>query len=165
VSGPRPIAHVGMTVTDLDRAVEWYCDVLGFEPIGTPVEVTTGDGHGGAVAADVFGPGCRRFRLAHLASANGTALELFQFIEPRSRPRPDNFEYWMTGLFHLCLVAPDIDDLAERISSTGGRRRTSRVWEMFPGEPYRTCYCEDPFGNVLELYSHSHERTYANRGA
>ena len=42
-------------------------------------------------------------------------------------------------------------------------RRTSRVWELFPGEPYRTCYCEDPFGNAIELYSHSHERTWANR--
>jgi hypothetical protein len=80
---------------------------------------------------------------------------LFEFAEPPAR----------TGIFHFCLVAPEIDRVAARIASTGGRLLTSRVWEIFAGEPYRTCYCEDPFGTVIELYSHSHERTYANRRA
>jgi hypothetical protein len=61
------------------------------------------------------------------------------------------------------VVTPEIERSAQRIASSGGRVRTSRVWQIFPGQPYRTCYCQDPFGNVLELYSHSHERTYANR--
>jgi catechol 2,3-dioxygenase-like lactoylglutathione lyase family enzyme len=160
----RPIAHVGVTVTDLDWAVDWYCDVLGFEAIGPAVEVAADDGHAGAVAIDVFGPRLGRFRQAHLASANGVAVELFEFLEPRSERRMDNFDYWKTGIFHLCLVAPDIEQLAERIAKSGGRRRTAQVWEMWPGEPYRMCYCEDPFGNIIELYSHSLERTYANRG-
>jgi catechol 2,3-dioxygenase-like lactoylglutathione lyase family enzyme len=159
----RPIAHIGITVTDLPRAIDWYCDVLGFELIAPAVEVSAADGHAGTVAADVFGPRLARFRQAHLASANGVAVELFEFLDPPSEPRDDNFEYWKTGIFHLCVVAPDIDQLAVRIANAGGRRRTSRVWEMWPGEPYRTCYCEDPFGNVIELYSHRHERVYANR--
>jgi catechol 2,3-dioxygenase-like lactoylglutathione lyase family enzyme len=163
MTGPRAIAHIGITVSDLDRAVAWYRDVLGFELIGPPVDVSADDGHGGAIAADVFGPGLRRMRLAHLAGANGVALELFEFVDPPGEPRRDNFEYWKTGPFHICVLAPDIEQLAERIAATGGRIRTSRIWEMFPGEPHRTCYCEDPFGTVIELYSHSHERTYANR--
>jgi catechol 2,3-dioxygenase-like lactoylglutathione lyase family enzyme len=159
----RPIAHIGITVPDLSEAIDWYCDVLGFEAIGPAVEVRVDDGHAGTVAADVFGPRLGRFRQAHLASANGVALELFEFLEPPSEPRLDNFEYWRTGVFHICLLAPDIEELEERIVESGGLRRTSQVWEMWPGEPYRTCYCEDPFGNVIELYSHSHERTYSNR--
>jgi catechol 2,3-dioxygenase-like lactoylglutathione lyase family enzyme len=163
MSGLRGIAHVGVTVTDLERAVEWYRDVLGFEPLGASVEVSTDQGHAGAMAADVFGPRLRRFRQAHLASANGVALELFEFVEPRSERRRETFQYRKTGPFHVCLVAPDIEQLAERVEAGGGRRRTSRIWEIFPGEPYRACFCDDPFGNVIELYSHSHERTYANR--
>jgi catechol 2,3-dioxygenase-like lactoylglutathione lyase family enzyme len=157
------IAHVGMTVSDLDGAVRWYRDVLGLEPLGPAVEVEARAGHGGRVAADVFGPRFGLLRQAHLTSANGVALELFEFAEPRVEPRATHFEYWKAGIFHFCLVAPDIEAVAERIVASGGRRRTSRVWEIFEGEPYRTCYCEDPFGNVFELYSHSHERTYANR--
>jgi catechol 2,3-dioxygenase-like lactoylglutathione lyase family enzyme len=157
------IAHVGMTVTDLDAAVAWYSDVLGLEPLGSSVEVRAGDEHGGALAAQVFGPGFGAFRQAHLTGANGTALELFQFLDPASSRRSANFDFRLTGIFHVCLIAGDVDRAAERIAATGGRRRMARAEPIFPGEPYRTCYCEDPFGNVIELYSHSHERTFANR--
>jgi catechol 2,3-dioxygenase-like lactoylglutathione lyase family enzyme len=148
---PPAVAHVGVTVPDLDGAVRWYGDVLGLEPIGPPVEVRATEGHGGAVAADVFGPRFGRFRQAHLATANGVALELFEFADSGD------------GIAHFCLTTPAIDALARRIAAAGGRMRTSRVWDLFPGEPYRMCYCEDPFGNVIELYSHSHERVYSNR--
>jgi catechol 2,3-dioxygenase-like lactoylglutathione lyase family enzyme len=162
MSRPPAVTHVGMTVTDLDRAVRWYGEVLDLEPIAGPVEVHAHEGHGGAVAADVFGARFGRFRQAHLTSANGVALELFEFGDPPSRRRLDGFDYRQTGISHVCLATPDVGRLAERIGAGGGRRRT-RIWEIFPGEPYRTCFCEDPDGNVIELYSHSHERTYANR--
>jgi hypothetical protein len=97
--------------------------------------------------------GCGSFRQAHLTSANGVALELFEFAERRPRWR---------GIFHVCVVPPSLERTAARIAAGGGRR-TSRIWHIFPDAPYRTCYCEDPFGNTIELYSHSHERTYANR--
>ena len=157
------IAHVGMTVTDLEAAVDWYSGVVGLEPLGPSVEVRAGEGHAGALAAEVFGPGFGAFRQAHLAGANGTALELFQFLDPASERRAGNFDFRRTGIFHLCLVARDIERTADRIAALGGRRRMERAAPIFPGEPYRTCYCEDPFGNAIELYSHSHERTYANR--
>jgi catechol 2,3-dioxygenase-like lactoylglutathione lyase family enzyme len=160
---PAAVTHVGVTVTDVDRAIRWYGDALGLEPIGPPVEVRAREGHGGAVAADVFGARFGRFRQAHLASANGVALELFEFREPPTERRRESFEYWKTGIFHLCFAVAGIEQVAQRIAASGGRRRTSRAWEIFPGEPFRTCFCEDPFGNVIELYSHSHERTYANR--
>ena len=64
--------------------------------------------------------------------------------------------------WNICAVPPNLDRTAARIAASGGRR-SSRIWHVFPGAPYRTCYCEDPFGNTIELYSHSHERTYANR--
>jgi catechol 2,3-dioxygenase-like lactoylglutathione lyase family enzyme len=134
-------AHVGVTVPDVDRAVRWYRDVLGLDPIGPTVEVRANEGHGGAVAADVFGPRFGRFRQAHLATANGVAIELFEFPEP---------EQWRTGIFHFCLATPEIEDMAGRIASRGGRVRTSRVWDI---ERHRMSYCEDPFGNVIELHS------------
>lgn len=145
------IAHVGMAVADLDRAVSWYSQVLDLEPLGPATTVRANEGHAGTVAADVLGNNA--FRQVHLTSANGVALELFEFAEPQER--------WK-GLFHVCLVAPQLERAAARIAATGGRR-TSRIWHIFEDAPYRTCYCEDPFGNTIELYSHSHERTYANR--
>jgi catechol 2,3-dioxygenase-like lactoylglutathione lyase family enzyme len=146
------ITHVGLSIPDLDGAISWYSHVLGLERLGEPTSVRAHDGHAGVVAADVLGADFGAFRQAHLAGANGVALELFEFEERRRQP----------GIFHFCLVVPDVRRTAERIATSGGRR-SSRVWEIFRGEPYLTCYCEDPFGTVVELYSHSHERTYANR--
>jgi catechol 2,3-dioxygenase-like lactoylglutathione lyase family enzyme len=146
------IAHVGLAVPDLNAAAAWYCDVLGFEPLRPAASVRAGEGHAGTVAADVLGPGFRSFRQAHLTGANGVAIELFEFEGAESR----------RGLFHFCVVVPDVPRTAERIARSGGRR-SSRVWEIFQGDPYLTCYCEDPFGTIIELYSHSHERTHANR--
>jgi catechol 2,3-dioxygenase-like lactoylglutathione lyase family enzyme len=148
------IAHVGIAVPDVVRAARWYRELFGFEPLGPVAEVRAGEGHSGTVAADVLGPGFSAFRQAHLTGANGVALELFEF---------DRVPSGFGGLFHLCVLAPDVARTARRIASHGGRR-TSRVWQVYEHEPYRNCYCRDPFGNVIELYSHSHERVHSNRG-
>jgi catechol 2,3-dioxygenase-like lactoylglutathione lyase family enzyme len=157
------VAHLGLTVPDVELAMSWYSDVLGFEPLGPAVRVRAGEGYAGELAAGVFGAGFGAFRQAHLAGSNGTAIELFEFLDPPAEPRAGGFEFRRTGISHLCAVAPDVEATAARIASGGGRRRMPRAAAIFPGEPYLTCFCEDPFGNVVELYSHSHERTYANR--
>ena len=88
-------------------------------------------------------------------------IELFQFGQPETIRREDNFEYWKTGIFHFCLTDPDIETLARRIDETGGKQR-SKVWQLWPDKPYKVCYCEDPWGNIVELSSHSYEQTWAN---
>ena len=162
-AGPRALVHVGITVPDLDAAIAWYEDVLGCDRLLGPVVVDAGEGAAGRMAADVFGPRLRRFRQAQLTTANGVGIELFEFVEPATERPADPLEFWRTGIFHLCVRDPDVEGLARRIAATGGRMRT-RVHESFAGEPYRWCYCEDPFGTIVEIYSHSHEQVFANRG-
>ena len=147
------ITHVGIGVPELEAAMRWYTEVLGFERLGSTTRVLENEGHAGVIAADVLGPGFGSFSQGHLVGANGVALELFEFEDPRAGRR---------GIFHLCVVAPDLAAAADRIAASGGRR-TSAIWPIFEGEPYVMCYCEDPFGNVVELYSHDHERVYGNR--
>jgi catechol 2,3-dioxygenase-like lactoylglutathione lyase family enzyme len=147
------ITHMGIGVPGLEAAMRWYTDVLGLEALGGTTQVRENEDYAGVVAADVLGPGFGSFRQAHLVGANGVGLELFEFTDPQADRR---------GIFHLCVVAPDVARAAGRVAASGGRR-TSQIWPIFEGEPYLTCYCEDPFGNVVELYSHGHERVYANR--
>lgn len=161
---PRAITHVGLTVPDIQGAVAWYREVLGFRVIAGPSEVDRSE----PIAVDVFGPRFRRMWIAHLASGNGCALELFQFVDPPVQPPADNFEYWRGGFFHICVVDADIEALARRIDAAGGRVRSSKAWEMFADsrpkgrDPYLTMYCEDPYGNIIELFSHSHEQVLSN---
>lgn len=159
---PRAVAHVGISVPDIDAAVAWYGEVLGFRAIAPPgtVDVAAG-GHFAELCADIFGERLREVRMAHLTSANGTAVELFQFVDPGYERPLDNFAYWRGGIFHFCVVDPDVEGLVARIEATGGRQR-SRIWTIFEGKPYKAVYCEDPFGNILEIYSHNHESSFAN---
>ncbi|MGH3994698.1 MAG: VOC family protein, partial [Pseudonocardiaceae bacterium] len=133
---PPALAHVGITVDDLDRAIAWYTDVIGLRLVAGPFEVRASHPGVGAQASDVFGDAFQAFRQAHLMTANGVALEMFEFLEPRTERPPDSFAYWRIGLSHLCLIDPDIDGLVREIEGSGGRRRTSRIWNIFDGEPY-----------------------------
>jgi len=87
-------------------------------------------------------------------------VELFQF---KNQTKPDNnFEYWKTGVFHFCVQDPNVEDLAERIVAAGVKRRMAKPRYYYPDEkPYRMIYMEDPFGNIVEIYSHSYELIYS----
>lgn len=157
------LVHIGLCVPDIEHGVAWYRDVLGFHVLVAPVELTADAGEEGAAAGDVFGPDFRRVRMAHLIGANGAALEMFEFIEPRQEPRSDGFNPLRVGVSHLCVLAPDIEEMAARIVAQGGRQ-TTKIWATVPGGPYRFVWCEDPFGNAVELYSHPHGEVFGVAG-
>ena len=158
---PRAFSHVGIAVPDIDKAAAWYAAVLGFTLLAGPMDVRGGEGAAGEVSADIFGAGMGGFRLAHMAGANGFGLEIFQFVKPQLEAREDNFEYWKIGIFHFWVVDSDIEGLARRIAEAGGKQR-SKVWSLNPAKPYKVCYCEDPWGTIVEINSHSYEQTWSN---
>jgi lactoylglutathione lyase family protein len=160
LSAPVTFSHVGITVPDLERAVEFYEKALGLYVIMGPTTIQHDESAIGQMCDDVFGPGWGSFRIAHLATADGIGFELFEFPRTTDERRP--FEYWRPGLFHLCVQDPDLEGRIRLIEQHGGRQRMQQVRRYYPGEkPYRMVYCEDPFGNIVELYSHSYELTYS----
>ncbi len=124
-----------------------------------PVELSTADGRLTEQLRDVFRAEQVAFRQAHLLAANGVAVELFEFQQPTASEGRARFEYWRTGFSHICVVEAQVDVLADRIVARGGARRTA-TRPIFPGEPYLFCYCEDPFGNVIEVASHPHSESF-----
>jgi catechol 2,3-dioxygenase-like lactoylglutathione lyase family enzyme len=159
---PPALTHVGVTVPDLNEALRWYREVLGFQIIFGPADMIADDTHYGRLCQDLFGTGFRQGRLAFLTGANGVVLEMFDFDRPKSVRRENNFEYWKSGFFHICLVEPEIEAMVKRIEETGGKLR-SKIWQLFADKPYKIAFCEDPFGNIIELNSHSTERVWSNQ--
>jgi catechol 2,3-dioxygenase-like lactoylglutathione lyase family enzyme len=157
---PIALNHIGITVPDIHAAIDWYGRVFGFRRIMGPRRLEA-NLSATAESAHVLGPRFRAALQAHLVTGNGIGLELFQFLEPETETPDDNLEYWKTGFWHLCFTDPDIEGLTERIVAEGGKKRTD-VWEFIPGTDRKLCYCEDPFGNVIEIFSHSYEQTFAN---
>lgn len=144
--------HAGLTVTDITVAVEWYRRVFGLAVVFGPAEVT-----GSGRSKIIFGPAFEGMKRAVLSDPSGVAVELFEFIQPASVRRQDNFEYWKTGIFHICFTCEDVAAQIEQIVAAGGRART----EPLPaGDGRFIAYCEDPFGNLLELTNRTVDETY-----
>lgn len=156
---PRAFSHIGLSVPDLDKAVAFYGEVLGFYVIMAPTEVVEDDSEIGRMCTDVFGAGWTRLRIAHLATGDRIGIELFEF--DGNQAPADNLKFREHGTFHFAIQDPNLEDLLARIVAAGGKQRMP-VREYYPGEkPFRMVYVEDPFGIVFELYSHSYELTYS----
>ena len=143
------INHIGLTVGDMDAAVTFYTSVFGLEVLVAPGTHTV-DTYAGERRRDVFGTRWGGMKLAHLATPSGAGLELFEFIEPATILPEDGFVYWRTGVSHICFTVADIDDTISRLVKAGGRRR-SEIHTVRPGT--KVCYCEDPWGSVVEVSS------------
>jgi catechol 2,3-dioxygenase-like lactoylglutathione lyase family enzyme len=156
------INHIGVSVPDIVAAMDWYGRVFGFTVIAEPVEVRNDGSHFGDLAADICGARFGGMNIAHMVSGDGVGFELFEFLEPTPERRGDSMEYWKNGFFHLAITATDVAAKVAEIVKNGGLQR-SKIWELFPGEDIRVCYCEDPYGNVLEIISHRYEQALANR--
>ena len=53
---PRTFSHIGISVPDLERAVEFYTEVLGWYVIMPPTLIEEDDSAIGVMCTDVFGP-------------------------------------------------------------------------------------------------------------
>ena len=157
---PRALNHIGITVPDIWGAIDWYGDVFGFTRVMGP-RVLAADSSATHETPAIFGARFRKAYQAHLITANGIGLELFQFVDPPVERSADNFQYWRAGLWHLAFTAPDIDDFCERIVKAGGKRRVP-TFQFIPGRPYALIYCEDPWGNIIELFSHHYIEAFGN---
>ncbi|REJ10100.1 lactoylglutathione lyase family protein [Halobacillus trueperi] len=156
---PRSFSHIGLSVPNLEKAIEFYTELFGWYVIMEPSDVHNDDTPVGQMCRDVFGNDWDTFRIAHLSTGDKIGIELFEF--PNQEEPENNFEYWKTGLFHFCIQDPDIEGVVEKVKAKGGKQRMP-IREYYPGEkPYKMVYVEDPFGNVFEIYTHSYELTYS----
>jgi len=136
-----------MTVPHLESAIDWYTEVFGMPLLAGPIECDLST-RGAERRRQIFGPTWGRMRIAHLGSSNGAGIELFEFIEPAVIVPEQNFPFATVGLHHVALTVPDFEETLQRLLARGGRQRCSPS-EIFAG--VLVCYCEDPWGNVLEV--------------
>lgn len=134
--------HVALSVPDIDRAVEFYCGLLGFEKvieIGWPVGTESAD--------QILSVKGTSARVVHLRTAN-LLIELFQFVTGNPAKQDPNRPVIDHGITHLALAVTDLDAEYARLSAAGMRFHSPPT-DVAPG--VRTAYGRDPFGNVVEL--------------
>ena len=155
VSSPRPLHHIGIAVPDIAAAIDWYSDVLGYRVFAGPVLLDLAADSRGQLK-DVLGPRFRKLKIAHLSTGSGIGIELFEPIDPPFEGPTENVEFWRGGPFHICVTDPDIETLIARVVAKGGRQ-LSQIWDDRPPHNMRMVYCQDPFGTLIEIHTHSYE--------
>ena len=158
---PRSFSHIGISVPDIKKAVDFYQEVMGWYVIMAPSIVKKErESAIGQMCIDVFGEDWESFEIAHMSTSDGIGIELFSF--PDMDKKKPEFSPFNSGLFHFCVQDPDIESLVDKIVAKGGKQRMP-IREYYPDEkPYKMVYVEDPFGVVFEIYTHSYELTYSS---
>ena len=135
------ITHVGIGVSDLQRSLRFYRDLLGFtweheldvegEPTDTLLRL-------------------RGTRLhAEYLTRDGVRIELLYFASPPAPPRPDR-PMNQYGLTHLSFRVTDMDAVLGAVRAAGERVLEETVIR-FPEWQSAACMILDPDGQLIEL--------------
>ena len=159
---PRTFSHIGLSVPNIYEAMDFYSSVMGWY-ITMPV-TTTKEEHRTPMSCmyqELFGPGYKEFKIAHLSTGDRIGIELFEF--PDNDGCRKSFMPHKTGVFHYCVQDSDVEGLVQRILKAGGKQRSAIIYYYPEKSPYRMVYMEDPFGNVVEIYSHPYDIHYTSK--
>lgn len=138
---------VGLTVSDLDRSLEFYTKVLTFE------KISESETHGDSTEhlTGIFGARVRTARLR----LGDEFLELTEFMTPRGRPAPVDARSNDRWFQHVAIIVSDMDRAYERLrefkvqhASPAPQRLPD--WNRNAGG-IRAFYFRDPDGHPLEV--------------
>ena len=132
--------HTGFVVRDLDRAVEFYRDVMGL------TVTRTAERDGGPIT-QVVGYDDAHLRVALMQIGDSHTLELIQYISPLGSERPSD-ERNHLGAAHLAFTVDDIDQTHGQLVARGAQGLNPPA-QVAPGR--KACYLRDPEGNWIEL--------------
>ena len=77
---PRTFSHIGISVPDVGKAVEFYSRVMGWYQIMEPTVITEeSETPIGQMCIDVFGAGWGSFKIAHMSTGDKIGVEMFEF--------------------------------------------------------------------------------------
>ncbi len=138
---------IGMTVSDMDRAIDFYSKVLTFERV-SDVEVW-GDQY--EHLQGLFG---LRMRVVRMRLADET-IELTEYLAPKGRPFPidtKSNDHWFQ---HIAIVVSDMDKAYARLREFKVQHASSgpqRIPDWNKGAAgIKAFYFRDPDGHYLEV--------------
>ena len=136
--------HTGITVSNLERSLAFWRDVLGFELSHTAHQT-------GELAREITGVADAEIKLAVLRAPGGHKIELLEYLAPPDRKclalKPCD-----VGSVHVALLVDDLDAALESIAASGwkaaGKPQTLRAG---PNAGKRVIYVRDPDGTTIEF--------------
>jgi catechol 2,3-dioxygenase-like lactoylglutathione lyase family enzyme len=136
----KRVNHTGISVSDMERSLAFYRDLLGLEVI-LDSDVPSNEPLGKVVGMDgAMG------RVVWLR-VGGDMIELWQWDQPAGRPLPDNYIPADRGVTHFGFETDDVDELCQRVVAAGFHANC---------EPqdlglHKTTYIKGPDNEIIEI--------------
>lgn len=139
------VQHIGMSVADVGRTIEFWRRFAGVEPAWQKLL-------DGAYLGDVTGYRGARLDAAMIELPGGTWLEILDYRV--SDKRPNDMATANPGNVHLCLRVSDIAAVWERALMAGATAVSPGPVEVSegPNRGAKACYLRDPDGITIELF-------------
>jgi catechol 2,3-dioxygenase-like lactoylglutathione lyase family enzyme len=136
--------HTGITVTNLDRSLAFWRDVLGFEISHTAHQTSE-------LAKQITGVAGAAIKLAVLRAPGGHRIELLEYLAPPDRKHV-NVRPCDVGAVHVALLVDDLDAVLERIAAFGWKAAGKpQMLTKGPNAGKRVVYIRDPDGTTIEF--------------
>jgi catechol 2,3-dioxygenase-like lactoylglutathione lyase family enzyme len=143
----REVGAVGITVSDMNRALDFYTNVLSFQKV-SDVEVA---GPEYEHLENVFG---LRIRVARMKLGD-EYIDLIDYLAPEGRPIPVDMKSNDHSFQHIAIIVSDMDQAYQQLrahnvqhASTGPQRLPD--WNKNAGG-IQAFYFRDPDGHYLEI--------------
>jgi catechol 2,3-dioxygenase-like lactoylglutathione lyase family enzyme len=137
--------HTGITVSNLERSLAFWRDVLGFELSHTAHQT-------GEMAREITGVPGSEIKLAVVKAPGGHKIELLEYLAPADRKRRVDLEPCDVGSVHVALVVDDLDAILSAINASGWKAAGKpQTLQSGPNTGKRVVYVRDPDGTTLEF--------------
>src|SRR5438309_8589890 len=104
--------HTGITVSNLERSLAFWQDVLGFE-------LSHRAHQAGEMASEITGVAGAEIKLAVVKAPGGHKIELLEYLAPPDRKQHVDLRPCDVGLVHVALTVDNLDAVLERIAASG----------------------------------------------
>lgn len=142
-----PVAHIGITVRDLNAALAFYVDLLGMEKLGE----ATFSGEEASRLTRMPGTVLRAVYLRGGKEIKGPPLELLHFVEPAIESGKAYAGVSNPGITEVAFWVDDIEKTYTDLQAKGVEFYSSPQLFEFAGYKAKAVYFWGPDGTTLEL--------------
>jgi len=129
--------HTGFTVSNLERSLAFWRDVLGFE-------LSHRAHQAGEMAAEITGVAGAEIKLAVVKAPGGHKIELLEYLAPPDRKKSVDLRPCDIGAVHVALTVDNLDAVLDRIAAAGWKASgKAQTLQSGPNVGKRVVYVRD----------------------
>lgn len=141
------IYHIGFVVSDVEKSLKWYTEVLGLT-VERPIRELSGDW-----ISAVTGFEGSRMKMAWVGVGGQASIELDQYVTPEGSGDPPTPRQNDVRASHVGVQVDDVHAEYERMSALGVKFAGPPPVKLDNEFPWANCavFLQDPDGNWIEL--------------